>query len=112
MKAGKLYHLFAFEKRAETVDGRGNTLGAWQEQFRCHAERLILRGGETVMAARREGRQPVVITVRNETRTRLVNSDWRAKNTRTGEAYNVITVQPSEKRDHLEFFCEAGVANG
>ena len=112
MKAGKLYHSFAFEKRVEVSDGRGNTIGDWLEQFRCRAGRDIMRGGETVMAARLEGRQAVIVTVRASSRTRMVNSDWRARDARTGETYNIRTVQPSERRDHIEFFCEAGVANG
>lgn len=112
MKAGSLYHLFAFDARDAVSDGAGNTQGAFVEQFQCNAGRLVLRGGETVMAARLEGRQPVILSVRAETRTNRITSDWRARDVRTGEVFNIRSIQPSEKRDAIELLCEAGVADG
>jgi head-tail adaptor len=112
MKAGSLYHAFAFEKRTESSDGMGNTVSAWSTEFECRAGRMILKGGESIMAARLEGRQPVVLTVRNESRTRQIDTDWRARDLRTNAIYNVRSVQPSEKRDGIELLCEAGVAHG
>lgn len=112
MPAGKLYYSFAFDKREDVSDGMGNTRASWAEQFRCSAGKLVMRGGETVMAARLEGRQPVILTVRSETRTKAINSDWRARDVRTGETYNVRSSQHGESRAYIELLCEAGVADG
>jgi head-tail adaptor len=112
MKAGKRSHRFAFDKRKTESDGAGNTIGAWEQQFVTWASRLDLRGGENVMAARLEGRKPVVIGVLRETRTVAVTTDWRCRDARTGETFNIRSIQPGEKRDMIEFLCEAGVAHG
>lgn len=112
MTAGELHNRFAFDARVEQQDGRGNTVASWLERFQCRAGVLNMRGGETVMAARLEGRRPVVVTVRNFPATRQVTTDWRCRDVRTGEAFNVRAVQPSQDRAYIEFLCESGVANG
>lgn len=112
MQAGKLSESFAFDKRISEDDGAGNTVSQWQEQFTTAANCAIMRGGETVMAARLQGRQPVIVTVRRFSFSILVTADWRCRDRRTGRVYNIRSVQPSQKRDHIEFLCEAGVAHG
>jgi hypothetical protein len=74
------------------------------------ARRQFVRGGEDVMAARLEGRQPVVLTVRKSTDTDDITTDWRATDARTGAVYNIRTVQPSEDRAWIDLLCESGVA--
>lgn len=112
MKAGTLRERFAFDKRAESSDGAGNTVADFAWQFTRSASRDFLRGGETVMASRLEGRQPVIIAVRADSATRLVTADWRCRDMNSGEAFNIRSVQPSSDRSMIEFLCEKGVAHG
>lgn len=111
MRSGRLDRLATFQRRTEAVDGYGNTLSDWSPAFTrpCHV--LYKRGGETVQAARLEGRQPVVVTVRRDPETDTITSDWRCLI--DGRVYNVREYPtPSENRLYLEFLAESGVASG
>lgn len=112
MTSGNLKHRFRFEQRSDVDDGYGNTKGAWVAVFTYAAGRRFLRGGETVQAARLEGRQPVVLTIRSSAASRAVTTDWRCVDARTGEIYNIRTVNPTEDRKYIDFICESGVADG
>lgn len=110
--AGSLDRRIRFEKRMEKNDGRGNPVsGDWLPQFTLWARRRWLRGGETVLAARLESRQPVVLTVRATGRSRLITSDWRAVDEGDGAVYN-IRENPKEgdSRAYLDMLAESGVA--
>jgi SPP1 family predicted phage head-tail adaptor len=109
--AGNLDRRLRFEKREEQDNGYGSTVSNWVLQFTEAANRVWLRGGETVMAARLESRQPVIITIRNSSRARAVTSDWRAVDTRDGRVYN-LRENPKESgsRGYLEMLAEGGVA--
>jgi hypothetical protein len=72
-------------------------------------------GGETVLAARLTGRGIVNITVRQSTNTRMVTTDWKAKDERSGEVYNIRSVidpmgETSRHGFYFEMLCEKGVA--
>jgi SPP1 family predicted phage head-tail adaptor len=112
MTAGPLRQRFAFDERVIDADGYGNERGTWVERFRVWAQRMMLRGGEDVLAARLEGRAPAVIVVRATTDARRVTTDWRARDLRSGQVFNVRAVTPRERRDYLDFLCETGVADG
>jgi hypothetical protein len=72
---------------------------------------LPLRGGESVLAARLEGTQPVVITVRYCALSRAITTDCIAVDARTGAIYNIRTnADTLEKRQYLDLIAEAGVA--
>lgn len=110
--AGKLDRRLSFYARVEQSDGAGNTAAPfWVFQFEVAAGRAFLKGGESVLAARLESRQPVVLTIRNSTQARQITNDWRAVDTRDGRNYN-IRENPKETDDraYLEFLCESGVA--
>ena len=108
--AGKLDRRFSFYKRQEQDDGAGNTVSDWVLQFSQQGNRKWLRGGESVMAARLESRQPVILTVRASTQARAVNNDWRVVD-RDGTIYNVReNPKESDDRGFLEFLAESGVA--
>lgn len=112
MSAGELRERVAFERRAPADDGFGNEVsGEWTEAFRCAARIRPARGGETIQAARLAGKQPVVITVRYNSNTRTVTTDWRVRDTRTETIYNIRSiVNPDEHRAYLDMECDAGVA--
>lgn len=111
MDAGRLDQRFRFEKRIEADDGYGNSQGDWHVQFTLWAGRKFLRGGEAVLAARLEARQPAILTIRNSTDARQITADWRAIDDRTETVY-AIREDPkmTDDRAFLEFLVEAGVA--
>lgn len=108
--AGDLYYRVAFDKRVEVDDGMGNTVGEWQEQFQCRAAYLHKHGGESVMAGRLQGKHVQVITVRASSQTRQVTTDWRVRDVRTGEAFNIRDVTHETNRQWISLLCEKGVA--
>lgn len=112
LNAGRLWHWLQFETRAEPVDdGYGNTVaGVWIEQFTVHAGVQFLRGTEQVMAARLEGRMPVVLSVRASRNARRITHEWRARDLRTGAIYEIKEPpRPSDDRAFLEMLAESGV---
>ncbi|WP_411838576.1 phage head closure protein [Paracoccus sp. ME4] len=111
MDAGSLRDRATFEGRANQSDGFGNQVGAWTAAFyrRCHVR--FLRGTESVLAARLEGRQPVIITVRNDRKTKAITPDMRV--ILYGRPYNIREhPRPSDDDLFLEFLAESGVADG
>jgi len=111
MQAGKLDRRLRFEKRLEVDDGAGNYTAGWVLQFETAAHRMWVRGGETVMAARLESRQPAVLVVRNSANARQIGNDWRAVDKRDGRVYNIREIpKESDDRAMLEMLAEAGVA--
>lgn len=110
--SGELDQRFRFEKRAEMDDGYGNTVaGAWELQFTVAAKRAFRRGGEQVLAARLQARQPAIITIRNSRQARQITAEWRAVDDRTGTVF-AIREEPTETDDQLflEMLAESGVA--
>lgn len=124
MHAGKLDKLVAFDKPLREPDGHGGVVEGWQEAILAVEERAFfryLRGGETVQAARLEGRQPVVVTVYNSLAARSIDESWRMRDLRegdwasgdiwTGPIYNVrLRGVVSEDRRWIEILVESGVA--
>jgi head-tail adaptor len=110
MRAGELRNRFEFQQREAVSDGMGNTRGAWRARYECAGRRQMLRGGEQVMGARLEGRQPAVITIRANRMARQITTDWRARDIHSEELWNVRSISPSEKRDYLDIIVEKGVA--
>ncbi len=111
MAAGELSHRIAFEERALQSDGYGNARGAFEERFIVWAKVQARFGGETVMAARLSGQQPVTIMVRQNSRTLQVTEAWRARDAESGMLYNIRSiVDPDDRGAWLELLCQAGVA--
>jgi hypothetical protein len=70
-----------------------------------------LVGSETVIAARLQGRQPVIIKVRVNSEALAIETDWRARDVRTGAIYNIRTkANLDQKRKYYEMLAESGVA--
>ena len=111
MEAGRLTERMRFEKRASIArDGYGNFEGDWQAQFTVAAQRQMLRGGETVIAARLNGRQPAILTIRRSAQSETITTDWRAVDTRAGDVWNIRSISPSEDRASFDLLVERGVA--
>jgi SPP1 family predicted phage head-tail adaptor len=112
MSAGMLRERLAFERRATGDDGYGNEgpFGDWERQFECHAGARPLRGSETVIAARLQGVQPYILTVRMSSNTRQVDASWRAVDLNDPKRiFNIKTAaDPDGKNRWIEMLAETG----
>jgi hypothetical protein len=121
--AQDLSYSVGFLKREEMNDGMGNTIGdKLIEQFQCRAAYRHLRGGESVMASRLEGRHVQVITVRASSKTRQITTDWIVRDVRgshetvpdsgkyTGDVFNIRDVTHETDRRWISLLVERGVA--
>lgn len=110
-RAGDLSHRIAFDKRGQVDDGYGNTQDGFVEQFVRSAAVKAKFGGEAVTAARLTGQQPVTITVRQDSSTVLIGTDWRARDVREGTEYAIRSrVDPDDSGAFYELLCQTGVA--
>ena len=110
--AGEMRRRLRFEMRTGPVDdGYGNTVaGAWTPQFTVSAAVKYMLGSESVLAARLEGRQPAVVTVRMSTNTKRITHEWRAVDVRSGAVF-ALKEPPRDPGDgFLEMLTESGVA--
>lgn len=115
MTASDLRDRVAFEQQQAASDGYGNAEGEFAEEFRRAAQIIPRLGGETVIAARLSGRQPVTIRVRQDSQTRQVDESWRVRDVRKGTIYQIRSkVDPrqhaTEHGMYIDLLCEAGVA--
>lgn len=109
--AGDLREVIEMQTREEGDDGYGNPVsGDWATFWSAPARIQILRGTETVMAGRLGGTQTVAITMRWQPEFATMNSAWRAKNSRTGEVYNIRSIEPDERHAFVNVLTETGVA--
>jgi len=111
LRAGAMRWRVAFDRRQTAAGGE---LGDWDEQFDVAAEITWLRGSEPVIAQRLEGVQPVVITVRKSSRTALIETGWRARDVRSGVAYDITGVSPAraDPLAGLDILASSGGPNG
>lgn len=107
--ASDLYYRVDFDIMTEVPDEHGG-----YEQvpttFTARAHFRYLRGGEAVQAARLQGKQPVVVTVRRSSQTLKITTDARMRDARTGDIYNIRAIVPTDDRQFLEITAEKGVA--
>lgn len=106
--AGDLRHRVAFDARAVVDDGAGNERGAWQEQFTRRAAFIYAGGGESVMAARLEGRGVLKIRIRSGEEARAIRQDWRMRDTRTAVSYSIREVDADTDRQWVYLVVERG----
>lgn len=110
MAAGRLDRRLRFEERQEVSNGAGGFRGEWVHQFTVAAGRKWLRGGEAVIGARLEGRQPAILTIRSSLQARGIGHDWRAVDERDGRVFNLReSPKESDDRAYLEMLAESGV---
>jgi head-tail adaptor len=120
--AGDLFQHVAFDERANVGDGYGNRQAGFVQRLERRAGFTPLRGSETVIAARLEGRQPIVVRVRADPDTRKIEADWRMRDLRKGRwagdiekywdgpVYAVRSIIESDDRQFLDIMVESGVA--
>lgn len=112
MRPADLIERLAFDKPVKAADGRGGETVTMTEQFQARGHFRYLRGGETVQAARLEGRQPIVITIHNFAEALGIAPDWGIRDlgrTALG-TLQVKAVVESEDRRWIEITAERGVA--
>jgi SPP1 family predicted phage head-tail adaptor len=114
--AGDLRERISFQRRVSVDDGWGNTSGAgeFETQFTVWANLRPLRGNETVMAARLEGRQPHILTVRQSSDTRRITTAWQAVDARNPTRVFAVTAPPADptgKRQWLEILVTEGAVS-
>lgn len=88
-----------FQRRGSGDDGFGNTLpgaGVFVDQFTVWAHLRPLRGTESVMQSRLQGRQPYVITVRQSSQTRTVDPTWQVVDKNNPSRVFAITALPTD----------------
>lgn len=113
----------AFDERETVDDGYGNYEGRFVEKLQCWAAFTYLRGSEVVMAARLEGKQPIVVRVRATSATKAIDHDWQMRDLRNGQwtgtapnqvwngpTFAVRSVIPTEDGRFIDITVERGVA--
>lgn len=113
--AGDLRHRIAFGKREQinpdSPADLGNTESGFVEQFQVFAKVQAKFGGEAVIAARLIGQQPVTITVRQNSMTEQVTTEWRAIDVNEGTEYAIRSiVDPDDSGAFFEILAQTGVA--
>lgn len=110
--AGQRRALIVFEKRGIGTSTYGKKPGDWEEQCREFCRIRYLRGPEPIIASRLTGTNTVVLSVPSSTSTRLIETNWRARDLNTGETFNVRSKTRGERNDELDIMCESGVPDG
>ena len=101
----------AFEVRRE--DANGDPLGPFDPAFTTWAKLVWLRGSETAVQQRREGRQPVAIVVRSTPSTRCVTPAWRAvMSNDSNTIFNITSVSPAKERGFIDILATMGGPTG
>lgn len=107
MDAGRLTKRATLLEPFEDRDRDGRIVQGWMDRGTVWCNWTPRRGGESVMQARIESRNPAIITVRASGLTRSITSEWRARI--DGREYDVKE-EPQETPDRafLQFYAETG----
>lgn len=111
--AGDLRDSVRFQSRDVVDDGFGNMVpgGEFLDRFRRSVNLRPRLGGEAVSAARLEGRQPFILTVRRGGETLQVTPAWRIVDARNSDRVFAIVsplVDPDGTRAWLEMLVIEG----
>ncbi|UGX87119.1 phage head completion protein [Phyllobacterium meliloti] len=112
--AGDLKYLFSFQKRGDVDDGFGGVIvgtGPFATVFEAAARLIPMRGSETVIAGRLNGKQPYSCTFRgSHAMARTVNNAWQLVDARTGKIYQVFspTVDNDQNNAFLDMIIQEG----
>ncbi|MFN3585186.1 head-tail adaptor protein [Phenylobacterium sp.] len=105
--AGGLRNTVTFQRRA--LDANGDRLGPWENVWTdVPADLVWLRGSETAVDARLQGRQPVVIRVReDEVLDQMPTNGWQAVNAdNTAQVFDIKSVAPDRERGFVSIMAE------
>ena len=105
MRAGQLTKRATLLEPVEAVDADGQVVQSWANRGTVWCNWKPRRGGESVMQARIESRNPAIITVRASTLARCITNEWRVWI--DGREFEVKE-DPTETPDRafLEFYAE------
>lgn len=108
--AGDLRSSVHLQARSEIDDGYGNPItGPFETVLTAPARIRILKGSETVIAARLQGTQTAVISLRNQPSLASVTTAWRAVDARTGQTFNIRAITPDERGAFVDLLAESGI---
>ena len=115
-EAGDFRHRVEFWKREDVnpdyPDDLGDVQSRFVKQFTVWAKVQAKFGGEAVIAARLTGQQPVTIMVRQSSQTNQIETDWQARDSKSGEIYAIRSiVDPDDMRQYFEILTQTGVAS-
>lgn len=95
----------SFYEPFEDTDADGQVIQDWLLRFTCPVHVRHLRGGEEVMQARLQSKNPVIVTVRTCNQARAVTSEWRVSV--GGKLYDIKEdPRPDQARRLLEMLAE------
>jgi head-tail adaptor len=112
---GEFNALVRFDQRGP--DANGDPLGDWLPGFEVWAKVEYLRGSESAIANRIEGRQPVTMVIHDQPDAQDVRTGWRAviiegRGVRAGDAVNINSVAPAQEIGFLNLIGIVGGATG
>lgn len=112
-RPGALRELLNFQQRSFVDDGWGNLspTGPFATQFTVHGSLTPRTGTEAVTAARLEGRQPYVLTIRYSAAARGVTPAWRVVDSRDDTRVFAV-VSPLADPDGRNAWLECLVVEG
>lgn len=99
-----------FESPALFDDGQGGTINGWTPEFSCRAQFIYARGGESVEAARLQGRSIFKVRIRQCAAASGIQQSWRMVDARRGTAYNIREIDQISDRQWVYLLVESGVA--
>lgn len=110
--AGSLRERLQFQSPKPVSDRYGNEVSGWTDEFQYSTDVKPMSGGETVLASRLSGVQPVNLRVRYSSDTRRITAAWRAVDAHTGTIYQMKgpPADKTGKRAYLDIVAEIGVA--
>lgn len=104
--AGDLRDRYRFEPTAPgaIVGGLNRQAGFTQEgSYTCAASTTYLKGSDAVQAARLQGDQPAVLTIRTSTVARTIDQTWRAVDTRNpARVLEITSAAPNADRGFID----------
>lgn len=109
--AGDLREVIEIWTPTDGDDGFGGVIpgaGPPALLFSAPARIQILRGTETVMSGRLQGKQTIAITMRWQPEFADADSTWTCKNGRTGLSYNIRSIEPDERKAFVNILTETG----
>lgn len=119
---GDLTERVRFDAPTSVSDGFGNTTDGWASGYTCRAQFIYARGGETVMAARLEGRSMFKVRIRQCDAARALTQSHRlvdlrrvawddaTQQTASAGVYNIREVDAVTDRAWVYVLVESGVA--
>lgn len=102
-----LSNLLTFQELVIQDDEYGGSQQSWVDRFQIWGHIRYLRGGEQIMQARLEKRQPVILTFHENENTLLIEASWRVI---YGSQIFELKEAPrpnEERRAYLEVLAEA-----